>query len=409
MRTERRFVPHVIAAGIAIFAIGLGVVVARAIPMPDRERDYNTTDFFLRHSWEKFAYLAAAPLRDDLSPDEEDTRVARFLELSGLIREADRTVGDPAATIDAATQARANAAAFREERADIENSVERIFEGRLTRVIEEAGLTRRALGDHVWPPVAIEFEDPPAVLVESPRDVIRKRDQSLLRGDLAPERIESIEARAEADGETSALVVNIGGIAMYPAIIPPSASYELVAENIAHEWMHHYLFFAPLGRRYYESGELTTLNETVANMTGRELGAMLVAAYPLPHPPARSATTHPAPQPATQPRDIDFTAEMRGLRREAEALLAEGRIDEAEALMEERRAYLAENGYYLRRINQAYFAFHGSYADSAGSIDPIGPKLDALRARSVTLESFVERARALTSEDDLDLAVEATP
>lgn len=405
MRTERAFAPHLIAAGIAIFAIGLGVIVARAVPMPDPERDYNTTDFFMRHSWEKFAYLATEPLRDGLSREEEDARIARFLELNALIRDAERAAGDPAATADAAERARANAAAYRAERADIENSVERIFEGRLTRVIEEAGLTRRALGDHVWPPVAVEFEDPPAVLVESPRGEIRKSDQSLLRGDLAPERIEAIEARAEGDGETSALVVNIGGIAMYPAIIPMSSSYERIAENIAHEWLHHYLFFAPLGRRYYESGELTTLNETVANLAGRELGAMLVAAYPLPQPAARSATT----QVVAQPREIDFTAEMRGLRREAEALLAEGRIDEAEALMEERRAYLAENGYYLRRINQAYFAFHGSYADSAGSIDPIGPKLDALRARSITLESFVERARALTSEDDLDRAVDATP
>lgn len=394
-----------LVAGITVFALLLGAVAARAVPMPDPERDYNTADFLLRHSWEKFAYVATDPLREDLTREEEDARVARFVELNGLIREADRIAGDPAATADAAGAAHSDAAALRRERDGIENSVERIFEGRLTRVIREAGLTRHALGDHVWPPVAIEFEDPPAVLVESPRDEIRKRDQSLLRGDLPAERIDAIEARAEADGETSALVVNIGGIAMYPAIIPPSANYAFLAEDIAHEWMHHYLFFAPLGRRYYESGELTTLNETVANMTGRELGAMLTAAYPLAEPPARSVAAGPA---ATQ-RTLDFTAEMRGLRREAETLLAAGRIDEAEALMEERRAYLADNGYYLRRINQAYFAFHGSYADSAGSIDPIGPKLDALRARSITLEAFVERARQLTSEDALDGALEAMP
>ncbi len=77
--------------------------------------------------------------------------------------------------------------------------------------------------------------------------------------------------------------------------------------------------------------------------------------------------------------------------------------------MEEKRRYLADNGYYIRKLNQAYFAFHGSYADSAGSIDPIGPKLDTLRKESTSLKAFVERARDLTSESDLDRALATSP
>ena len=61
--------------------------------------------------------------------------------------------------------------------------------------------------------------------------------------------------------------------------------------------------------------------------------------------------------------------------------------------MEEKRVFLAANGYYIRRLNQAYFAFHGSYADSAGSIDPIGPKLDELRRTSASLREFVSVVR----------------
>jgi hypothetical protein len=102
---------------------------------------------------------------------------------------------------------------------------------------------------------------------------------------------------------------------------------------------------------------------------------------------------------------IDFTKEMRDLRRQVESLLADGKIDEAERAMEEKRQFLAMNGYYIRRLNQAYFAFHGSYADTAGSIDPIGPKLDDLRRKSASLREFVSVVRRFRSEGDLDLAL----
>ena len=391
-------------AALLVVAACASAAAVAIVPLPDTEHDYNSAGFLVRHSWVKFGAIVARPFRDDLSREEEDARIARFIELNREIAVADRAAGDPEATPDGAARARADGAALRAERADIENSVERILEGRLTRVIKESGLVRHAGGDVVWPPVAIEFEDPPAVLVKSPRAEIRKEDETLLRGDLAPERVDAIEQRAERDGETSALVVNIGGIAMYPAIIPPSSNYAFVLEDIAHEWMHHYLFFTPLGRRYYESGKLTTLNETVANMVGRELGARIEAEYPLSRAAASPTPAATATADAAEP-PIDFTAEMRGLRREVERLLAAGEIDAAERLMDEKRDFLAAHGYYIRRLNQAYFAFHGSYADSAGSIDPIGPKLDRLRAESASLDAFVERARALTSEGELDAAL----
>jgi hypothetical protein len=271
-------------------------------------------------------------------------------------------------------------------------------------VIKEAGLTRSLGADVVWPPVNIEFQNPPSVLVRSPRNEIRIDNETLLEGDLPIERAEQIEADAERDGKTSALVVQIGGIAMYPAIIPEDSDYAFVMEDIAHEWTHHYLYFTPLGRRYFSSGKLTTLNETVADRVGQELGARLVAEYPLGPSYVSSGGVMASPAGA-----IDFVAEMRALRRQVEALLADGKVADAERLMEEKRRYLADNGYYIRKLNQAYFAFHGSYADSAGSIDPIGPKLDTLRKESPSLKAFVERARDLTSEADLDRALANAP
>ena len=48
--------------------------------------------------------------------------------------------------------------------------------------------------------------------------------------------------------------------------------------------------------------------------------------------------------------------------------------------MEARRQELVKQGYAIRKLNQAYFAFHGSYAVGTGATDPIGGKLRALRA-----------------------------
>lgn len=394
-------------AGLVLVAVASSAVAAAFVPLPDGANEFNSPGFVVRHAWVKFALVATRPVSGELSRQDENARVARFFALNRLIAQQERIVGDPQSDAGAAADARAASTALRAERRGIKNTVAMILDGRLTRVIEEAGLTRHIGGDVVWPPVNIEFQEPPAVLVKSPRSEIRKESESLLLGDLPVERVRSIEDDAERDGKTSALVVEIGGIAMYPAIIPFDDDYHYIMQDIAHEWMHHYLYFAPLGRGYFDSAKLTTLNETVANMAGRELGDRLFEEYPLAEPPSyvTIAPIAGAARARSAAAGVDFTKEMRDLRRAVESLLADGRIDEAERAMEEKRQFLAANGYYIRRLNQAYFAFHGSYADEAGSIDPIGPKLDDLRRTSASLREFVSVVRGFTSEDDLDRAL----
>jgi hypothetical protein len=397
-------------AGLLLSAFAAAMSAAAFVPLPDGANDFNSPGFVVRHAWVKFALLATRPVRGELSRREEDAKVARFFALNELIAREERIAGDPQSAASVAADARAASEALRAERRGLKNTVALILDGRLTRVIKEAGLTRHAGSDVVWPPVTIEFQEPPAVLVKSPRAEIKKKSQSLLQGDLPIERVQAIEADAERDGETSALVEEIGGVAMFPAIIPFDEDYRYIMQDIAHEWMHHYLYFAPLGREYFDSAKLTTLNETVANMVGRELGDMLVAQYPLEQAPSY-VTSAPIAGATAATGDaepgVDFTKELRDLRREVESLLAEGKIDEAEQAMEEKREFLAASGYYIRRLNQAYFAFHGSYADSAGSIDPIGPKLDDLRRKASSLREFVSVVRGLTSEEDLDRALGA--
>ena len=69
--------------------------------------------------------------------------------------------------------------------------------------------------------------------------------------------------------------------------------------------------------------------------------------------------------------------------------------------MEQKRLYLAENGYYIRKLNQAYFAFHGAYADSPTSINPIGVEMRQLRERSDSLKDFLETVAEMTTRQEL--------
>ena len=112
--------------------------------------------------------------------------------------------------------------------------------------------------------------------------------------------------------------------------------------------------------------------------------------------PSPSATQAPAAN------GFDFTSEMRALRRQVEAMLAQGQVEAAEALMAAKRDEFQTKGFFIRRLNQAYFAFHGFYADSPGSIDPIGPKLQTLLERAGSPGEFVRRASGLTTRTDLD-------
>jgi hypothetical protein len=183
------------------------------------------------------------------------------------------------------------------------------------------------------------------------------------------------------------------------------ASLPWVLSTVAHEWVHNYLALFPLGWNYFASGEMTTINETVAEIVGNELGhrALLSFYLDLARPePEQPEQTQPPPD---EPPPFNFRAEMRKTRLEVDRLLAAGHVEEAEAYMEARRRYFVENGYNLRVLNQAYFAFHGSYGASAASVSPIGPKLERLRSLTPDLRAFLRTVRWFTAPAQLDEAL----
>ena len=100
---------------------------------------------------------------------------------------------------------------------------------------------------------------------------------------------------------------------------------------------------------------------------------------------------------------------MHQTRITVDQLLAEGEIEEAERYMEERRQFFWDNGYRIRKLNQAYFAFYGAYADqpvgSAGE-DPVGAAVRSLRAQSASLIDFVNKVSRVKSYEQLQGLVE---
>lgn len=291
---------------------------------------------------------------------------------------------------------------------------ESILQAQISAVFNEQGF---AAAGQPLPPLLFHGTPLPWALIASPRDRIAQAANVSLRTELTLEDHIAIEDNISTQMDLSTLVVPVGGIGVYPTMVAQSSHLNWLVEVVAHEWTHNYLTIRPLGALYYQSAELTTMNETTANIVGREIGEVVIARYypelvpppPAPQPDASEAV--PAPVEPIAPV-FDFRATMHATRVRVDALLAEGKVNEAEAYMEQQRLLFWDNGYIIRKLNQAYFAFYGSYADSpvgAAGEDPVGAGVRELRSRSATLIDFVDRMAWLTSFTDLQNVLAETP
>jgi hypothetical protein len=271
---------------------------------------------------------------------------------------------------------------------------EAILSEQLGVILAQEGLA--LLGQPI-PPVQIRLTAMPNLLVLSPRERIALITSFPLRADLTADEMDRLERRVDGQLNLSSLVVPLGGLAFYPAMIMEATGLPELTEIIAHEWTHHWLFMGPLGW-FYDRPEARTINETVADLAGKAMGrAWLARFYPedLPSPPADAA---PAPAPPERPA-FDFGRELAKTRTVVERLLAQGEVRRAELYMEARRRVFVTHGYALRKLNQAYFAFYGAYAaeeGAAGAEDPIGPRVRRLWAQSPSLRAFLFRMLFIT-------------
>ena len=291
------------------------------------------------------------------------------------------------------------------ERMSMRDGVEETMESALSAVVQEIGLGWR--GDIVFPPVDIRLGSAPAVLLTSPRSRIERQHEALLEPGVTLAVRERLENQLMAqDDAISAGTFQTSGLATYPASVLDTIPLPDAFRVAAHEWTHHYMAFRPLGRKMFTSPEMVALNETTADIIGREIGdrAREFLLGGVAHPPA------PIPPPPDPPVDgdgrqehFDFTAEMRTTRLQVDDLLSEGKVDEAEEYMEERRLLFVRNGFPIRRLNQAYFAFHGTYAGSAASSSPIGEQLSRFRKLTPDLHAFtVEMSQIGSYQQFLD-------
>jgi hypothetical protein len=270
-------------------------------------------------------------------------------------------------------------------------------------------------GGQTVPPILYHTSPTPLALIVAPRNkIIQITNISVLPTLTLDEQI-ALEDQVATSLDVSTLVVPIGGVGVYPTMVMETTDLRWILETIAHEWTHNYLSLRPLGLNYTTTPELRTMNETTASIAGNEVGRyVLEKHYPellasSPSPGMISFDESPLPSDNFEdPPPFDFREEMHETRVQADELLAEGKIEEAESYMEQRREIFWEHGYLIRKLNQAYFAFHGAYADAPGGAageDPVGPAVRTLREQSASLADFINTIAWMTSFEELQQAI----
>jgi hypothetical protein len=259
-----------------------------------------------------------------------------------------------------------------------------------------------------FPPIAFELAEPPHLLVISPKNQIDRIRDVLLLQNLTPDQMNNIENQVEKSGY-SALVVELGGLGVtYPTFVNTNESLQSVLNAATEEWVHQYLAFRPLGFRYVldllgisRSQDIITMNESLAGIVSSEIGQQVYDKYYASYFPT---TNNPSSTTASVPA-FDFNAAMRQIRQNVDADLAAGQIDRAEQYMNEQRDYLQTQGYYIRKLNQAYFAFYGTYADTPAYTDPIGTAVQDIRNQNSSLKDFLNTVDRVTNISQLDKLV----
>jgi hypothetical protein len=281
---------------------------------------------------------------------------------------------------------------------------ESILQNQTERSLVEMGF---GVGGQLLPPLLFKVTDLPLNLIVSPRESISTlRSISLKAGMDALEK-ETLENSVYNQFDLSALVEPVGGLGAYPTMVMRTRSINWLTEVISHEWFHNYLSFFPLGVRYFDNDAIRSVNETTANLAGKEVGRRVINRF---YPAYVSMYNQTGRDPATvlpegrQPT-FNYRKQMRETRLVVDYLLSIGQIERAERYMEEKREFFWQNGYRIRKLNQAYFAFYGSYNDTPGGgaagDDPVGPAVQQLREESTSLKGFIDKIKLIKSFNDL--------
>ena len=75
-------------------------------------------------------------------------------------------------------------------------------------------------------------------------------------------------------------------------------------------------------------------------------------------------------------------------------------MEEAEEYLKRRWWDFRLGGYGLRKLNQAFFAFRGRYAEGPASVSPIGREVNEMRGYHDTVGSFIKTVAKLSSYEE---------
>ena len=384
----------------------------------DEEVQVNATtgsDSFDFVSWETNALLAKATavLSGGTAYFSEETQKEIVLAYLDTINQSNRLnweieqiyVDPDVKNPDEASQEKqAKLAAVRQQMARLQVLAEAIVQDQIATILVEEGLS---VAGQTSPPVMMHMTPLPLMMIVSPRDTIQNKYQRPLTPGLTTAEKDAMETAVYENADLSALIVPIGGLATYPAMVMETDSVTWLPDVTAHEWTHHWLMPYPISLNYMTDPSIRTINETVASIVGHEIGEQVVARYYpefVPPPPPEIVEETAVEVEPVAPPSFDFRAEMAETRRIVDAMLADGDLDGAETYMEEQRRVFVENGHNLRKLNQAYFAFYGAYADKPGATgdDPIGPTLLAMREASPSLKDFLRSVAMIGDFEDFE-------
>ena len=287
---------------------------------------------------------------------------------------------------------------IRMEKERLRGRAEEAIESELSAILTEQGLA--SLWGILIPPVDIRLGTPPTLLVASPKEEIKLIATVLLDPDLDYKERQNIENRAEQLPNVSALVDDLSGLSTYPVIVADQSTKRTILRTAGHEWLHNYWFFRSLGRNMRSSDEMYTLNETAADIAGVELGDLLFEQL------GGDLEANPSRYRPGALRDPHFTRIMRETRIRTDKLLSEGKIGDAESEMKKGWWHLRLGGYGIRKLNQAYFAFRGHYADEPASVSPIGDELYELRSYYNQVGPFIKTLSSIASYEEFQNLLE---
>lgn len=370
-------------------------------PARDVASDYvfSLVQWHAENFFDKWVHLAWETVRGRESRREESLAVVDDYLQTSLLREKEerqmegrvaRAGGARAVNVDRASSKALDE--LRDRQRALRPRAEEAVESELSAVLEDEGFAWRGL--LLFPPVDIKFARMPTMIVTSRRDKIERLERLLLQPDLEYIKRGELEDALLDEYGLSAFTGDLAGLSTYPTLVTDTDSLRSIMRTAAHEWLHVYWFFRPFGQAFWSSSEMGTLNETAADIAGRELGDATFAQ--MGGDLEKNALRY---QPQEE-RDSQFTEMMRETRRRTEELLAEGRILEAEEYMKERWWRLRLGGYGIRKLNQAYFAFYGIYGESASSVSPIGDQMAEFRSYFDSVGEFVRALSGISSYDE---------